>query len=328
MWEGGRWPPYLRTKSVLISMENLCMCFTLCYSLFRLWFSLDPEITGLVEEFSSAAKISSFSIVLRFDLFGFGFCFDWACSNLLVNHGPLLAGQIPDRWCRSKLADVVVDRHLQLWVFRLCRCPFLLLWTAPVECPVLPFNFSVPIRFQPSSRRPGLSSPTRPDFPSRFSCPRAARRSAFDFHSRFSSARQSFFDPACPCRLNQFCLPPRVLISVIGFGRRIQIDISIGCSRPDSSSCRFWSRSQYLKFVRSKKFGGGRFRKFEKFWWNPLKFGWKNRNSVTFTDNSTAFTDNSIIFEKPFWPIKKIWVNLKFNKLNDIIFEKYLHRSA
>jgi hypothetical protein len=146
-------------------MENLCMCFTLCYSLFRLWFSLDPEITGLVEEFSSAAKISSFSIVLRFDLFGFGFCFDWACSNLLVNHGPLLAGQIPDRWCRSKLADVVVDRHLQLWVFRLCRCPFLLLWTAPVECPVLPFNFSVPIRFQPSSRRPGLSSPTRPDFP-------------------------------------------------------------------------------------------------------------------------------------------------------------------
>jgi hypothetical protein len=83
-------------------------------------------------------------------------------------------------------------------------------------------------------------------------------------------ARQSFFDPACPCRLNQFCLPPRVLISVIGFGRRIQIDISIGCSRPDSSSCRFWSRSQYLKFVRSKKFGGGRSYRFSE---NSKKFG-------------------------------------------------------
>jgi hypothetical protein len=269
MRERGRWPPYLRTKSVLISMENLCMCFTLCYSLFRLWFSLDPEITGLVEEFSSAAKISSFSIVLRFDLFGFGFCFDWACSNLLVNHGPLLAGQIPDRWCRSKLADVVVDRHLQLWVFRLCRCPFLLLWTAPVECPVLPFNFSVPIRFQPSSRRPGLSSPTRPDFPAHEQ--HVGQRLIFihDFRPP-GRARQSFFDPACPCRLNQFCLPPRVLISVIGFGRRIQIDISIGCSRPDSSSCRFWSRSQYLKFVRSKKFGGGRSYRFSE---NSKKFG-------------------------------------------------------
>jgi hypothetical protein len=43
-------------------------------------------------------------------------------------------------------------------------------------------------------------------------------------------------------------------------------------------------------------------------------------NSVEFTDNSTAFTDNSVIFEKPFWSIK--------NKLNDAVFEKYLHQSA
>jgi hypothetical protein len=54
----------------------------------------------------------------------------------------------------------------------------------------------------------------------------------------------------------------------------------------------------------------------------------KNQNSVAFADNSAAFTDNSVIFEKMFWPIKKIWVNLKFNKLNDVVFEKYLHRSA
>jgi hypothetical protein len=41
---------------------------------------------------------------------------------------------------------------------------------------------------------------------------------------------------------------------------------------------------------------------------------------AVFTDNSAEFTDNSAIFEKLFWPIKKIWVNLKFNKLNDVVF--------
>jgi hypothetical protein len=29
-----------------------------------------------------------------------------------------------------------------------------------------------------------------------------------------------------------------------------------------------------------------------------------------------------------FWPIKQIWVNLIFNKPNDFVFEKYLHRSV
>jgi hypothetical protein len=29
-----------------------------------------------------------------------------------------------------------------------------------------------------------------------------------------------------------------------------------------------------------------------------------------------------------FWPIKQIWVNLNFSKLNDIDFEKYLHEFA
>jgi hypothetical protein len=51
----------------------------------------------------------------------------------------------------------------------------------------------------------------------------------------------------------------------------------------------------------------------------------KNQNLITFVNNSAEFTDNSAIFEKPFWPIKKICVNLKFNKLNYVVFEKYLH---
>jgi hypothetical protein len=54
--------------------------------------------------------------------------------------------------------------------------------------------------------------------------------------------------------------------------------------------------------------------------WNP-KFG-------RFDRIIGRFFKKLIIFEKPFWPIKKIWVNLNFNKLNDVIFEKYLHQFA
>jgi hypothetical protein len=52
-------------------------------------------------------------------------------------------------------------------------------------------------------------------------------------------------------------------------------------------------------------------------WINLLK----NQNSAAFADNSAEFTDNLVIFEKQFCPIKKIWVNLKFNRLNDVVFE-------
>jgi hypothetical protein len=86
---------------------------------------LDLGITGLVEESSvqqqkSLLSASFFALICL--LLGSVSVERVPFLNLSVNHGPLLAGQIPVRWCRPKLApwgfpratDVVVDRHLQL----------------------------------------------------------------------------------------------------------------------------------------------------------------------------------------------------------------------
>jgi hypothetical protein len=64
--------------------------------------------------------------------------------------------------------------------------------------------------------------------------------------------------------------------------------------------------------------------KFAKIWLNTCEMN----SNLPKNQNLATFTDNSVIFKKLFCTIKKIWVNLKFNKLNDVVFEKYLHRSA
>jgi hypothetical protein len=52
----------------------------------------------------------------------------------------------------------------------------------------------------------------------------------------------------------------------------------------------------------------------------------ETQNLIELTELSTSFSKKLVIFENLFWPIKKICVNLNFNKLNDVIFEKYLHQ--
>jgi hypothetical protein len=88
--------------------------------------------------------------------------------------------------------------------------------------------------------------------------------------------------------------------------------------------------SNFQKFGKNrKKIGWNEVEpwKYQEKFENP-KFGRFDRIIDHFNRIIGRFFKKFSYFWKMFWPIKKIWVNLNFNKLNDVVFEKYLHRSA
>jgi hypothetical protein len=116
----------------------------------------------------------------------------------------------------------------------------------------------------------------------------------------------------------------------------LQISLTVACS----SRWPMVLEPVFKNSCGAKKFGGGQSRRFSL---NSVKFTkirpnyiWRVKETVIFWKNEIQLhlpiiRPHSLIirsFLKNYFGIKKIWVNLKFNKLNNVIFKKYLHRSA
>jgi hypothetical protein len=107
-------------------------------------------------------------------------------------------------------------------------------------------------------------------------------------------------------------------------------DVSSSCIRLPYQCFKIWRRI-IIRWIRSI------FKNLEKFDENRKnsaetklsrarnRKNFETWNLASLTELSVDFSKKLVIFEKPFLHLKKIWVNLNFNKLNDVVFEKYLH---